>query len=57
MILFEYEQLSLENIAAITGAELGAVKARLSRARESLRKRLAPLLFSGLENDTGRISS
>jgi RNA polymerase sigma-70 factor (ECF subfamily) len=29
LILFEYEELSLEEIAAITGAEVGAVKARL----------------------------
>jgi DNA-directed RNA polymerase specialized sigma24 family protein len=36
--------LPLEEIAAITGAEVGAVKARLFRARESLRRRLAPLL-------------
>jgi len=44
LVLFEYEELSLEEIAQITGAETGAVKARLFRARESLRKRLAPLL-------------
>jgi len=44
LILFEYEDLSLNDIAAITGADVGAVKARLHRARESLRRRLAPLL-------------
>lgn len=44
LILFEYEDLSLDDIAAITGADVGAVKARLHRARESLRRRLAPLL-------------
>lgn len=44
LILFEYEELSLEEIAAIVGTETGAVKARLHRARESLRRRLAPLL-------------
>lgn len=43
LILFEYEQLSLEEIAAITSVEVGAVKARLHRARESLRRQLAPL--------------
>lgn len=52
IILFEYEELSLDNIAAITGAEVGAVKARLSRARESLRKRLEPLLFHGTERSS-----
>jgi RNA polymerase sigma-70 factor, ECF subfamily len=49
LILFEYEDQSLEQIAAITGAEAGAVKARLHRARESLRKRLAPLLGGGAQ--------
>lgn len=44
IVLFEYEDLPLEAIAAIAGAEVGAVKARLSRARESLRKRLEPVL-------------
>ena len=44
IVLFEYEDLPLEEIATITRAEVGAIKARLSRARESLRKRLAPLL-------------
>ena len=44
LVLFEYEDLSLEEIARITGSECGAVKARLFRAREALRKRLAPLL-------------
>jgi RNA polymerase sigma-70 factor (ECF subfamily) len=45
IVLFEYEELPLEQIAVITGVEVGAVKARLHRARESLRKRLAPLLI------------
>jgi RNA polymerase sigma-70 factor (ECF subfamily) len=44
LILFEYEELSLEEIAQITGVEVGAVKARLHRAREALRRRLAPLV-------------
>jgi RNA polymerase sigma-70 factor (ECF subfamily) len=44
LILFEYEDLSLEEIAQATGVDIGAVKARLHRARETLRRRLAPLL-------------
>jgi RNA polymerase sigma-70 factor, ECF subfamily len=44
LILFEYEDLSLEEIAAVAGVEVGAVKARLHRARETLRRRLAPLM-------------
>jgi DNA-directed RNA polymerase specialized sigma24 family protein len=42
--LFEYEDLSLEEIATVTGVDTGAVKARLHRARQALRRRLAPLL-------------
>lgn len=44
VVLFEYEEMSLEEIAAITGVDVGAVKARLHRAREALRRRLAPLI-------------
>jgi RNA polymerase sigma-70 factor (ECF subfamily) len=44
LVLFEYEDLSLEEIATVTGVEVGAVKARLHRARQALRRRLAPLL-------------
>jgi len=43
LVLFEYEELSLEEIATVTGIEVGAVKARLHRAREALRRHLAPL--------------
>lgn len=42
LILAEYEDLSLEEIAGAVEAEIGAVKARLHRARENLRKALAP---------------
>ncbi|HJZ95191.1 MAG TPA: sigma-70 family RNA polymerase sigma factor, partial [Candidatus Solibacter sp.] len=44
LILFEYEDLSLEEIAEVTGSEPGAIKARLFRARESLRRKLAPIM-------------
>jgi len=53
LILFEYEELSMEEIAAITGADVGAVKARLFRARGSLRRRLAPLLAPCPEGSCG----
>jgi DNA-directed RNA polymerase specialized sigma24 family protein len=43
LILAEYEDLSLEEIACAVAAEVGAVKARLHRARENLRGMLAPL--------------
>jgi RNA polymerase sigma-70 factor, ECF subfamily len=41
VVLFEYEGLTLDEISKALEIEVGAVKARLHRARESLRKRLA----------------
>ena len=43
LILFEYEGFTLEEIAAVVGADIGTVKSRLHRARERLRRVLAPL--------------
>lgn len=43
LILFEYEELALEEIARTVAAEVSAVKARLHRARSNLRRMLAPL--------------
>jgi RNA polymerase sigma-70 factor (ECF subfamily) len=42
LILFEYEGATLEEIAQIVGADVGTVKSRLHRARERLRRVLAP---------------
>ena len=42
LLLFEYEELALSEIGAVVGADVGTVKARLYRARQSLRKQLAP---------------
>lgn len=46
LVLFEYEGLSLAEIAAIAGADVGTVKARLRRARQRLRRVLAPYFNS-----------
>src|SRR5437867_2277983 len=43
LILAEYEELSLEEIARAVESEVGTVKSRLHRARENLRRMLAPL--------------
>jgi RNA polymerase sigma factor (sigma-70 family) len=43
VVLFEYEGLTLEEIAALSGVDVGTVKSRLHRAREKLRHLLAPL--------------
>jgi RNA polymerase sigma factor (sigma-70 family) len=44
LILAEYEEMTLEEIARATASELAAVKSRLHRARVNLRRMLAPLL-------------
>ena len=44
LVLFEYEELSLAEVAEVVGADVGTVKARLFRARRSLRKTLSPYL-------------
>lgn len=49
IVLFEYEGLTLSEIAEVVGADVGAVKARLFRARESLRQTLQPYLNSNQE--------
>ncbi len=54
LILFEYEGLSLREVAEIAGADVGAIKARLYRAREGLRSSLRPYLDSNQELNSGR---
>ena len=49
LVLFEYEGLALSEIASIVGTDVGAVKARLHRARERLRNTLWPYLNSSRE--------
>jgi RNA polymerase sigma-70 factor (ECF subfamily) len=44
VVLFEYEHMSLADIAAACEIDVGTVKARLHRARERLRRTLAPFL-------------
>jgi RNA polymerase sigma-70 factor (ECF subfamily) len=44
LVLCEYEDLPLAEIAAIVDADLGTVKARLHRARSNLKRILAPYL-------------
>jgi len=42
LVLFEYEGFTLEEIAQISGADVGTIKSRLHRARERLKRTLAP---------------
>jgi RNA polymerase sigma-70 factor (ECF subfamily) len=44
LVLFEYEGMALEEISKITDADVGAVKSRLYRAREALRKSLGTVM-------------
>lgn len=44
LILFEFEDLSLAEIAVVLEAEVNTVKSRLARARAGLRRTLAPYL-------------
>jgi RNA polymerase sigma-70 factor (ECF subfamily) len=50
LILFEYEEMSLEQIATVVEADLSAVKSRLYRARLNLKKSLSPYLAANTEN-------
>ena len=43
VVLVEYEGLTLDEAARAVGADVGTVKSRLHRARENLRRMLAPL--------------
>ena len=54
LILFEYEELSLNEVAEIAGTDVGAIKARLYRAREGLRRILQPYMDSNKELNSGR---
>jgi RNA polymerase sigma-70 factor (ECF subfamily) len=42
VVLFEYEGFTLEEIAQVAGCDAGTVKSRLYRARERLKRILAP---------------
>jgi RNA polymerase sigma-70 factor, ECF subfamily len=54
LILFEYEGLSLNEVAEVAGTDVGAIKARLYRAREGLRRMLRPYFESNQELNSGR---
>ena len=54
LVLFEYEGLSLNEIAAGTDSDAGAIKSRLYRARERLKSALRPYLISDQELNSSR---
>lgn len=58
LVLREVEGYSYEEIARLLGLSLGTVKSRLNRARESLKKKLSPMLRgSPGESKAGRAGS
>jgi RNA polymerase sigma-70 factor, ECF subfamily len=54
LILAEYDELSLEEIARAVDSEIGTVKSRLHRARENLRRMLASLKTERLTYGTSK---
>ena len=44
VVLFEYQEMSLADVAAVCEVDVGTVKSRLHRARERLRRTLTPFL-------------
>jgi RNA polymerase sigma-70 factor (ECF subfamily) len=48
LYLFEYEDLTLEESAALAGTDVGTFKSRLHRARQRLKRELAWLARQGL---------
>lgn len=49
LVLFEYEEMMLSEIAVIVGVDVGTVKARLHRARQRLKQQLAPYFQNSTE--------
>jgi len=49
VVLFEYQEMSLLEIATVCEVDVGTVKSRLHRARERLRRRLLPFLAGGAQ--------
>lgn len=54
LVLFEYEELPLSDIASISGTDVGTVKSRLHRARQRLKRSLGPYVNTNLELNTSR---
>lgn len=54
LVLFEYQDLSLSEIATVVGADSNTVKQRLFRARETLRARLDRYFRTGRETASAR---
>jgi RNA polymerase sigma-70 factor (ECF subfamily) len=47
VVLFEYQGMTLADVATVCETDVGTIKSRLHRARERLRRTLRPLLSGG----------
>jgi RNA polymerase sigma-70 factor (ECF subfamily) len=54
LILFHYEELSLEEVANVLSVEVGTIKSRLHRARVRLKRALAPYFQGSTHDETIR---
>lgn len=54
LVLFEIEEWTYDAIATALGVRIGTVKSRISRARELLRRRLAPWWTGGMADGRTR---
>jgi RNA polymerase sigma-70 factor (ECF subfamily) len=55
LLLFEFEELSLSEIAEIVGTDVGSVKARLHRARARLRQVFADYFAAKNSDEPGQV--
>jgi len=56
LVLFEYEELSLAEIAQVAGTDVGTIKSRMHRARERLRRTLSPWMTQRSAKETETMS-
>src|SRR2546429_1221623 len=56
-LLFYYEQLTLQEIAALSGVSVGAIKGRLHRARKQLQERLSIVYVPELRKEKRKMNT
>jgi RNA polymerase sigma factor (sigma-70 family) len=56
-LLFYYEQLTLQEIAALSGVSVGAIKGRLHRARKQLQERLSKAYVPGRRKELRKMNT
>jgi RNA polymerase sigma factor (sigma-70 family) len=56
-LLFYYEQLTLQEIAALSGVSVGAIKGRLHRARKQLQERLSMVYVPEQRKDRRKMNT